>query len=33
MYHDTDKIEALNVNYLNSLREYLSTGLFEAQKY
>ena len=33
MYHDTDKMETLNVNQLNSLRQYLSTGLSEQQKY
>ena len=29
MYHDTDKIETVNVNSLNSLREYFSTALSE----
>ena len=33
MWHDTDKIKTLNVDQLNSLREYLSTGLSEPQKY
>ena len=33
MYHDTDKTETLNVDYLNPLIVYLSTGLSEPQKY